>query len=169
MKIEECPWGAKLIQLESHLDDRGSFLTLQNEELKDKLGVTFVEHLQSHSKAGVIRGLHCQHPPQAKLIRCVAGKILDVVFNREEMKTMAFVLDRYDTWLFLPAGLYHGFFAGVESVVEYFVSTPYNPEAQMTIAYDAPSVKIPWDKIAADIKDFKGYIVSEKDKNGERI
>ena len=43
----------------------------------------FVQDNESMSSLGVIRGLHFQRPPyaQAKLVRCVAGRVLDVALD----------------------------------------------------------------------------------------
>ena len=43
------------------------------------VGVAFVQDNQSRSSAGTLRGLHFQTTPgQAKLVRCVRGKLWDV-------------------------------------------------------------------------------------------
>ena len=41
---------------------------------------SFVQDTESKSSKGVLRGLHFQKPPfaQAKLVRCIEGKVLDV-------------------------------------------------------------------------------------------
>jgi dTDP-4-dehydrorhamnose 3,5-epimerase len=43
---------------------------------------TFVQDNHSHSRRGVVRGLHYQlHEPQGKLVRCTRGRILDAAVD----------------------------------------------------------------------------------------
>ncbi len=73
--------------LEPHIlrDDRGFFFESYNTKslLKDGLDLTFVQDNQSHSKKGVMRGLHFQRAPhaQTKLVRALSGVIQDVVVD----------------------------------------------------------------------------------------
>jgi dTDP-4-dehydrorhamnose 3,5-epimerase len=45
-----------------------------------------VQDNESKSSKGVLRGLHFQKPPyaQAKLVRCIEGKVLDVAVDIRE-------------------------------------------------------------------------------------
>lgn len=67
-------------------DDRGSFFESFNlEKFQEKVGerITFVQDNQSFSQRGVVRGLHFQKGDyaQAKLVRVIKGKVLDVVVD----------------------------------------------------------------------------------------
>ena len=67
-------------------DARGYFFeSYSAQEFNAAVGrqVTFVQDNESLSTYGVIRGLHFQCPPfaQAKLIRCVHGRVLDVAVD----------------------------------------------------------------------------------------
>ena len=66
-------------------DDRGYFLESYNKKaFEENIGsVNFVQDNESKSSKGVLRGLHFQKPPfaQAKLVRCIEGKVLDVVVD----------------------------------------------------------------------------------------
>src|SRR5260221_11448646 len=66
-------------------DDRGYFFESYNEQTWGKQGITirFVQDNQSFSTYGVIRGLHYQLDPhaQTKLIRVLAGRILDIAIQ----------------------------------------------------------------------------------------
>ena len=73
-------------------DDRGYFLESYNQKkLEEIVGkVLFIQDNESKSSKGVLRGLHFQKPPydQAKLVRCVEGKVLDVAVDlRKGSKT----------------------------------------------------------------------------------
>lgn len=66
-------------------DNRGYFLEAYNhDKFKQHIGdVSFIQVNESKSTYGVLRGLHYQKPPytQAKLVRCIEGKVLDVVVD----------------------------------------------------------------------------------------
>ena len=66
-------------------DSRGYFFESFNLKtyLVEGIDINFVQDNQSSSQYGVIRGLHYQMDPhaQAKLIRVLAGKILDVAVD----------------------------------------------------------------------------------------
>ena len=73
-------------------DCRGYFLESYNKnKFEENFGkVLFVQDNESKSSKGVLRGLHFQKPPfdQAKLVRCIEGKVLDVAVDlRNESKT----------------------------------------------------------------------------------
>ena len=94
IKVSEYFEGCvKLILKKKHIDKRGFFSEIyRNNENKD-LGIKniFVQENISYSKnINTLRGLHFQKPPydQAKLIKVINGKILDVVVDlRKKSKT----------------------------------------------------------------------------------
>src|SRR5438128_1009165 len=102
-------------------DERGYFseaFSLRRFQEMLGVGVTFVQDNLSFSKAPhTVRGLHYQRPPhaQAKLVSCLAGRILDVVVDARlgsasYGKWTSAVLDAAEGWqLYVPAGFLHGF------------------------------------------------------------
>ena len=69
-----------------HLDERGSFMESFNDrEVEKVLGkkTMFCQDNLTHSKKGVLRGLHYQLPPfsQTKLVSVIQGKVLDVIVD----------------------------------------------------------------------------------------
>ena len=67
-------------------DARGYFYESYNKKLLSDLAPEipeFVQDNQSYSTYGVVRGLHFQKAPyaQAKLVRVVSGKVLDVAVD----------------------------------------------------------------------------------------
>ena len=80
-----------IIEPQLFKDDRGFFYESYNKNNLDKvINIVFVQDNESKSNKGVVRGLHFQLPPfeQTKLVRCVSGKILDVVVDlRTNSKT----------------------------------------------------------------------------------
>ena len=65
-------------------DERGYFLESYNQRTFAELGITdtFVQDNHSYSEKNVVRGLHYQiQQPQGKLVRVIAGEILDVALD----------------------------------------------------------------------------------------
>ena len=94
MKIEQTPLKDSFILTPTIFnDERGSFHETFNDILFKKVSgqkVNFVQDNQSTSSFGVLRGLHYQlgKMAQAKLVRAVEGRILDVVVDmRKESET----------------------------------------------------------------------------------
>lgn len=135
-------------------DERGYFFESYNQKQFEDLGITdrFVQDNQSFSKQGVVRGLHFQKPPyaQAKLVRVVVGKALDVVVDiRKNSPTYghcAYVeLTEYENnMLYVPAGFAHGFAALTDCIFQYKCSNVYNKEAEGGIRFDDPLLQINW-------------------------
>ena len=78
--------GPKVCKPKIFKDERGFFLESWNEKVFNEicnLKISFVQDNHSHSKQGVIRGLHLQLNPysQGKLIRCIKGEIFDVAVD----------------------------------------------------------------------------------------
>lgn len=139
-----------------HGDARGWFSETWSEAAFRAAGIPvhFVQDNHSRSaEAGTLRGLHYQAPPhaQAKLVRCVRGRLLDVVVDIREGspnfgRHTAFELDEAGgVQAFVPEGFAHGFCTlepGTEVI--YKVTRPYAPESDFGIAFDDPALGIPW-------------------------
>ena len=149
-------------------DNRGYFLESYNEkEFKEVIGkVSFVQDNESKSSKGVLRGLHFQKPPfaQAKLVRCIEGKVLDVVVDiRKNSKTYG----QYFTTelsgenkkqVFIPRGFAHGFLVLSDSAIfAYKVDNTYAPEHDAGIRWNDPIVNIQWGLSESEV------LVSDKD------
>lgn len=86
MKIIETGFnGLLVIKPTIHSDSRGYFFESYNQVVFQNSGISFspVQDNESKSSRDVIRGLHYQLRPfdQAKLIRVIEGKILDVALD----------------------------------------------------------------------------------------
>jgi dTDP-4-dehydrorhamnose 3,5-epimerase len=138
-----------------YTDERGLFFEAYNEKVFSEAGVNgkWVQDNQSVSTYGVIRGLHYQLPPfaQAKLIRVLKGKILDVVVDILKgtptyVKVFTKKLsEKNKRQLFIAAGLAHGFSVLSEKAeVLYKCDNFYNKEAEGGIIYNDPSLSIDW-------------------------
>ena len=149
-------------------DTRGYFLESYNQNKFEKFigNISFVQDNESKSSKGVLRGLHFQKPPfaQAKLVRCIEGKVLDVAVDiRKESKTygnhIAVELSGENKkQLFVPRGFAHGFVVLSESATfAYKVDNTYAPDHDAGIRWNDKELNIQW-----DMEDSK-VLVSEKD------
>lgn len=152
-------------------DERGYFFESFNRqkfEQQTGLDVNFVQDNQSKSAYGVLRGLHFQKGEwaQAKLVRVIQGKVLDVVVDLRKSSpsfgqhVAVELSENSRTQLFVPRGLAHGFVVLSETCVFFYkCDNYYNKQSEGGLMYNDPVLNIDW-KIAAD-----QFIVSEKDKN----
>ena len=163
--------GIVIVEPQVFGDSRGYFMETYQKEKYTAAGidVTFVQDNESMSRYGVVRGLHYQDEPfaQAKLIRVVSGRVLDVAVDiRKDSPTYGkvFTLElsaENKLQLFLPHGIAHGFAVLSEmAIFTYKCDNFYAPQYEHTIRYDDPILNIDW-RIPIDQR-----IISEKDKNG---
>ena len=171
MRVEQTPLkDCFIIHDRIFKDDRGYFFESYNQKaFLDATGsdVRFVQDNQSRSEFGVLRGLHFQkgEHAQAKLVRVLEGKVLDVVVDlRKESpsykKTFSLELsDQSGTQLFVPRGFAHGFLVLSETATFFYkCDNFYNKASESGIAYDDPDLAIDWKIDPASI------ILSDKDK-----
>ena len=136
-------------------DDRGYFLESYNKkEFEKAIGeILFVQDNESKSSKGVLRGLHFQKPPyaQAKLVRCIEGKVLDVAVDiREESETFGQhvtieLTGENKKQVFIPRGFAHGFLVLSESAIfAYKVDNSYAPTHDVGIRWDDSLLNIQW-------------------------
>jgi dTDP-4-dehydrorhamnose 3,5-epimerase len=151
-------------------DERGYFFESHNNHTFKQLTgleVNFVQDNQSFSKYGVLRGLHFQTGvfAQAKLVRVLKGKILDVAVDlRKNSPTFGkhFSIElssENKKQLFVPKGFAHGFVV-ISEVAEVFYKCDnyYNKESESGILYNDPQLNINW------MLEEKELLLSEKDQ-----
>lgn len=161
-----------LIEPKVHKDKRGYFVETFKQELFDEaIGykVDFVQDNESKSiSRGVLRGLHFQSTPhtQAKLVRVICGKVLDVAVDIRSKSTtfghhIAVQLsDENKKQLFIPRGFAHGFIVLSEcATIAYKVDAYYDAKHNEGIAFNDPEINIDWGFSESEI------ILSEADKN----
>lgn len=154
MKVTETTLpGVLILEPRVFHDSRGFFLESYNEKAMAEAGIRehFVQDNHSFSRRNVLRGLHYQVPPQGKLVRVVAGEILDVAvdlrrsspaFGRWEGVTLSEVNQRM---LWIPPGLAHGFLVLSQGAhVLYKATAAYDSAAEHTIQWDDPVLGINW-------------------------
>ena len=103
--------------------------------------------------AGIVRGLHFQHPPFAeiKLVTCTAGRILDIAVDLRRgsptfLKHVAVELSAENGRSFLiPEGFAHGFQALTDDVrMVYVHSQSHQADAEGGINPLDPALSIAW-------------------------
>ena len=159
-------------------DERGFFQEMYNgsrmgESTDDpsSLPSSMVQVNHSHSKRGVLRGMHWQQPnPVGKYVTCVHGLIWDVVVDIRRSSPTFKQWKSYEISsqkgqaLWVPPGFAHGFLAiSLAADVLYMQSAPFNPSGDRVLRWDDPDVAIDWPHMA------KEYIISEKDSNAPRL
>jgi dTDP-4-dehydrorhamnose 3,5-epimerase len=133
-------------------DARGWFSETWNARALAARGVDtpFVQDNQSFSaEKGTLRGLHYQAPPhaQAKLVRCLAGRILDVAVDARTGSptfgrwTARELTEEGGEQLLVPEGFLHGFLTLTPDChVAYKCSDYYAPEADGAVLWNSAGI-----------------------------
>ncbi len=171
-----CIDDVKLVIPKVFEDKRGFFLEGYKKSDFMKAGICDEFNQDNHSKSsyGVLRGLHYQSKPkmQAKLVRCIRGKIYDVAVDiRKNSKTFgkwtgAILSEENKHMLYIPEGFAHGFVTLSETAeLLYKASGEYSPQNDRGILWCDKDININWHEY---IKDFEP-ILSDKDKNQPKL
>ncbi len=161
--------GVIIIEPKVFGDERGYFLESFNQkEFEENIGkINFIQDNESKSKRGVLRGLHFQKQPfeQAKLVRCIKGKVLDVAVDiRKNSKTYGQYIavelsEENKRQVFIPRGFAHGFVVlSEEAIFVYKVDNIYKPDYESGIIWNDKDLNIDWQL------NEKEVVLSEKDK-----
>ena len=147
--------GVVILEPKVFRDARGYFFeSFSQREFEENVRkINFVQDNESMSSYGVIRGFHFQRPPftQSKLVRCVKGRVLDVVVDiRKGSPTYGqHVAVELSEWnhrqFFVPRGFAHGFSVLSEiAVFQYKCDNFYIPEADGGISIKDETLGINW-------------------------
>lgn len=152
--IETEMAGVTIVEPEIFSDHRGFFMETYHRAKYGAGGVAaaFVQDNRSHSRKGVLRGLHYQlRRPQDKLVFAVTGEIFDVVvdirrgsptFGRWFGTRLSAANGRQ---LFVPRGFAHGFCVlSPEADVIYKCSDFYDPGDDFGLYWADPDLGIAW-------------------------
>lgn len=166
--IDTAIEGVKIIKPRVFQDARGYFFESFNQQVFDKNGLDyhFIQDNQSFSTYGVIRGLHFQkgEHAQAKLVRVLKGKVLDVAVDLREGsptfgKHVAVELSADNKLqLLIPRGFAHGFSVLSDEVeFAYKCDNYYCKESEGGLIYNDADLDIDWmvpsDKVQVSEKD----------------
>lgn len=160
--------GVYLVDIEPIADERGFFSRIWCQQEFDTHGldsVTAQSSISFNRRRGTVRGMHYQVAPhqEAKLVRCIAGSLLDVVMDLRPgtptygrwLSTELTSINRRS--LFIPQGLAHGFQTLEDNTeVLYCISHAFHPGSSRGIRWDDPAFSIDW-----PIR--SGIIISGKD------
>jgi dTDP-4-dehydrorhamnose 3,5-epimerase len=160
-----------LVEPEVHGDERGFLVETYSAEAWREVGIDseFVQDNHSRSRGNILRGLHFQTTPgQAKLVRCLRGRIWDVAVDlRRDSPTYrrweGYELDdERHRQLFVPVGFAHGFCVLSDTAdVHYRLSSYYDPATEAGIAWDDPDVGVEWPLAEPQL--------SERDRSAPRL
>jgi len=135
-------------------DKRGFFMETWNSDRYGACGLPdrFVQSNISRSAAGVIRGLHYQHPcAQGKLVSVLEGRVFDVAVdirsNSPTFREWAGVelSASNHRQLYVPEGFAHGFCVlGDSALLSYLCTSQFNAECDAAIAWNDPDIGIEW-------------------------
>ncbi len=151
--------GVYVINLAPHLDQRGYFLRIFDEDIFRKRGLQthWVQESQSRStQRGVIRGLHFQKPPasETKLVWVSTGTTFDVQVDLRVGSTT------YGQWqgvelsgenlrlVYIPKGFAHGYCTLTDDVVmHYKMDAFYTPACYAGLRWNDPELGIVWPEV----------------------
>lgn len=167
-------------------DNRGGFLKDYSKEVFEQNGIVhdLKEVFYTISHKGVIRAIHFQRiKQQAKLVRCVSGKIFDVIIDLRKnsptfKKWQGFILSGENMKeLLVPEGFGHGYLVLENSIVSYKCAEKFYGEYDDGIRYDDPDMGILWpyeliggkEKVINSVKDDNLQSFSEFLKNYNRF
>ena len=135
-------------------DHRGFFMESYHIEKFTIGGIKckFVQDNHAKSVQNTLRGLHFQiNFPQAKLLRCLKGKVFDVAVDiRKDSSTYGkwvgeILSDENKHQLFIPAGFAHGYYVMSETAeIAYKCSEIYHPEDELGLRWNDPDIAIEW-------------------------
>ena len=144
----------KIIEPKIFADNRGYFLeSFRTDEFRGAgIDVEFVQDNISKSAKNTLRGLHYQkEQPQAKLIKCISGIILDVAVDvRVNSNTFGQYVaiqlsEENHRQMYVPEGFAHGFSVlSDKAIVCYKCSSYYHRESERGIRWDDPQIRINW-------------------------
>ncbi|AUF99748.1 dTDP-4-dehydrorhamnose 3,5-epimerase [Pseudomonas sp. NFPP07] len=167
--------GVLIIEPKVFGDERGFFYESFNAKaFEEATGVRtqFVQDNHSRSQKGVLRGLHYQiENTQGKLVRVVAGEVLDVTVDIRRSSP------HFGKWvgvrlsadnhrqLWVPEGFAHGFVV-LSEYAEFLYKTTdyYTPASERCIRWDDPTLAIDWQLTGPaqlSAKDQAGKLLSE--------
>jgi dTDP-4-dehydrorhamnose 3,5-epimerase len=152
-------------------DDRGFFFESFNAQVFQAatgISTPFVQDNHSRSAQHVLRGLHYQiQQPQGKLVRAVAGTVLDVAVDIRQSSPsfgqwVAYELSAENKrQLWVPVGFAHGFVVLSETAeVAYKTTDYYAPQSERSILWNDPDLAIDWQITAPPILSGKDQAAS---------
>lgn len=160
--------GVKMITPFYSEDERGGFIKDYSKEMFESWGIKhdLMEVFYTISHRGVIRAIHFQREhEQAKLVRCICGKIFDIVVDlRKDSPTFGkwegFELSGDNQKeILVPPHFGHGYLVIEESIVSYKCAEKFYGEYDDGIIWNDAEIAVEW-----PLHLVEKIILSEKDK-----
>jgi dTDP-4-dehydrorhamnose 3,5-epimerase len=160
--------GVVEVKLEPNRDERGFFARswCEREFAQHGLNPRLVQcNVSFNEHKSTLRGMHYQASPfgEAKLVRCTAGAIYDVVVDlRPQSATFkrwcALELTAANRdMLYIPEGVAHGFLTLADKTeIFYQMSEFYHPDLSRGVRWNDPAFGIEWPEPVA--------VISERDR-----
>jgi dTDP-4-dehydrorhamnose 3,5-epimerase len=162
--------GVVIVETAFVRDERGFLIESYHQQRYAAHGFAepFVQDNHSHSRGGVLRGIHYQDlsAPMAKLVRCTGGRVFDVAVDLRAGSSS------FGRWigvelsaenmkqLFVPVGFGHAFLTLSDAAdVQYRCTNYYTPSAEGCLAWNDPDIGIEWPLRGAPV-------MSARDANG---
>ncbi len=159
--------GVYIIEPQVFGDSRGWFMETYSKIKTPEINCDFIQDNHSYSaEKGILRGIHFQNGEhaQAKLVRCIAGAVLDVAVDLRKGSPT------YKQWVavelsaenkkqfFIPRGFGHAFLTLTDNTeFVYKTDNYYNYENDRSIRWNDSDLSIDWG--------IDNPQVSEKDAN----
>jgi dTDP-4-dehydrorhamnose 3,5-epimerase len=174
----------KVVSYARFRDERGFFTETFRRSDLEAAGVATGEILQineSHSRAGVFRGLHAQwNPWQGKMVRAARGRLVDLAVDlRKGSPAFGRVVGHVLTgdpgadageWVWVPPGFAHGTYLSEDTTIEYLCTSAWSPGCEVSLSPFAPDLD--WSECdAAVAREVRGALrtgvtATEKDRRG---
>jgi len=148
--------GGFLIEMDPHVDERGSFARsfCQREFAARGLNSVVAQcNVSTNLKKGTLRGLHSQSPPyeEDKLVRCTRGSIYDAMLDlRPDSATYGkhfgaeLSADNHRA-LYIPKGVFHGFLTLEDNCEVFYQMSEFFVESQgQGVRWNDPAFAIDW-------------------------
>lgn len=170
MQVERTPIeGLLIIAPKVFSDHRGFFFESYNEMRFKELGIDLHWMQDNHvsSTKDTVRGLHFQRGKgQAKLVRCVRGRMWDVAVDiRPDSPTLGRwhaveLTEDNRKMFFIPVGFAHGYAVlSEEAEALYKCGNVYEPDLEDEILWNDPDIAVEWPVTSP--------ILSDRDRNAQ--
>lgn len=168
MRFQDAPIdGVKIVEPDLHRDHRGFFTRLSCPEEFAGAGVDFTPlqiSLSRNLARYTLRGMHYCKQPEAKLVRCMRGRILDVLFDIRPnsssfLKSFSIELDAEGVrGVYIPPGVAHGFITLQDDTdVLYNIDRLYVTGFDAGLRWNDPLFHFPWP--------VEPLVIDDRDKN----
>lgn len=156
----------RIVNFRVFADARGQFMETFRKEWFPDRSWQIIQSNRSHSKAGVLRGLHYHHH-QVDYWQLMEGKIRVGLVDLRPWSPTYRATEIIDmdaaspVGLYIPVGVAHGFYAQTQATLLYLVDNYYTGSDELGVAWNDPALAVPWG--------IDNPILSERDAKNPRL